>query len=440
MKFYALGGFNEVGKNMTAVEVKGEVVIVDCGVSMGKLVSLEDKGMEYEKLDTKFCIDSGLTPNDRILSGKKVVGVLISHGHLEHIAAIPKLAEKYNCPIFSLPYTLEIIRRLLDDNNKPALKARLKTVAYGHEVEISKNFTAEFVRTTHSIPHPSFIALHTTDGLITFAFDFKLDNHSTLGEKPDYRRFRQLGREGIKLHVNECVHIFDETRCQSEAVAKMMVEDAVDTAYVDSSAVVITTFASHIERIKNIIEVNKGRREIVLLGRSMENYVRPAVDLGLLKLDGAEIYGKSNGIKNIFSEIKKKPERYLVICTGNQGEVNSVLAKLARKEYSFTMRKEDQVIFSAKVIPHPINIADRFVVERDLKEQGVRIVKDVHVSGHAMREDHRDMLKMLTPQHVIPVHGETDRLASYASLATEEGYVIGKTVLILQDGRNVEFA
>jgi ribonuclease J len=136
--------------------------------------------------------------------------------------------------------------------------------------------------------------------------------------------------------------------------------------------------------------------------------------------------------------VEKNPEKYLLITTGNQGEPNSILSRIARNEFKFTFRKEDQIIFSSTVIPSPINRANRHILETSLKEQGVRIMQDVHVSGHAAREDHRDILKMLNPEFVAPSHGETERLSSYAALAAEEGYRIGDTVRIMWNGRSLE--
>lgn len=438
MKFYAIGGFKEVGKNMTAIEVNGEVVIFDMGVSMEHLIELSAKGLNYENVDEQTLRSMGVLPNDLILNTKKVIGIAISHGHLDHISAIPKLIKRYNCPILATPYTAEIIKRLLKDHRMEDYLKYITPMQYGDTAELSKNFKIEYVNMTHSIPDASLIAAYTADGLVTVGFDYKLDNTPTLGAKPDYKRLKELGNEGIKLHLSECVHISDEQRCPSEKVAKDMVFDAIDRAYQDSSAVYITSFASHIARIKSIIEANKGRREMVILGRSMENYIDAASNLGMIDKSEFILAGRPKTVKsNIEDLVMKNPEKYLVLSTGNQGEPNSVLSRIANKEYKFNFRKEDQVIFSSTVIPTPINKANRYVMERNLKEQGVRILKDVHVSGHAMKEDHRDLLRMLNPEKVIPVHGETERLASFASLCEEEGFIIGDTVHIMTDGRYV---
>lgn len=435
MKFYALGGYNEVGKNMSAVEVAGEVVILDMGIHLDKIVTLSE---EERRVPTKELIEIGALPNDSILKGKTVKAIVISHGHLDHCAAVPRMAERYGCPVIGTPFCIEIIKRLLLDDGKQSLAKSLYPLNVGETATISPAFEVEFVNITHSIPQTAMVALHTKEGTITYACDYKLDNNPTFGEKPNYKRIKELGREGVKLHISECLRVAEEARTPPEYVAKIMVNDAIDRAYEDRTAVIITSFASHIVRLRNILEANNGRREVILLGRSLDSYVHAAKDVGLIKTEGFKIYGRKKTIAAALEKVKSRPEEFLIIATGNQGEPNSALARLARKEFPFAVRKEDQVIFSSEAIPNPINHANRYLLKRNLTEQGARIFEHVHVSGHARREDHRDMLKMLNPQFVIPNHGETERLASFASLAMEEGWKLGDTVKIMSNGSAAE--
>lgn len=435
MRFYAIGGFNEVGKNMSALEVNNEVVIFEMGVHMERLIGLESEDLEYEKEDNGILTALDVLPDDSILKGKKVMAIVLSHGHLDHVAAVPKLAEKYKCPILGTPYTISVVKRILMDHGKTKLLPSLTVVEYGDVADISKNFQLEFVCMTHSIPQPAMIAVHTPQGTAIIAYDYKLDNTPTLGQRPDYKRIKQLGKDGVKLLLSECVHIADEARTPSEQIAKHMVRDTIERAYEENTAVFVTTFASHIARLNAIIDANKDRRKVILLGRSLGSYTDSARETNLMDFSKFSVEGGSTGVSNMLSLIEKNPAGYLIICTGNQGEYNSVLSRIARKEYKFNLRKEDQVVFSSQVIPSPLNVASRYDLEHRLKSQGVRILKDVHVSGHAMREDHRDLIRMLNPENVIPCHGETERLASYATLAAEEGYIIGDTVRILANGR-----
>ena len=431
MRFYAIGGYNEVGKNMSAVETGGEVVILDMGVYMDKVVTLED---EDRNIPTKDLIAMGALPDDHVLEGKNVVAIVLSHGHLDHIAAVPRLAEKYKCPIVVTPYAAEILKLLLKDAGSEYLIKNMYVIKAGETATLSQKIEVEYVHMTHSIPHTAMMVLHTKEGAVVYLNDYKLDNNPTLGERPDYKRIKQLGKEGVKLLVSECVRVADEARTPPEYVAKVLMNDAIDRAYEENTAVFVTTFASHVARIRTIIEANKNKREIMMLGRSLGNYLTPANDLGLIDLDGINIYSRPKAVAKACGMLRQHPEKYLVIATGNQGEPNAVLTRMSRNEYDFTFRKEDQVIFSSEVIPNPINEANRFTIEQNLREKGVRMLHHVHVSGHARREDHRDMIRMLNPETVLPNHGETERQASYAALAMDEGYKMGDTVKVLYNG------
>ncbi|MCK4967567.1 MAG: RNase J family beta-CASP ribonuclease [Candidatus Aenigmarchaeota archaeon] len=435
MKLYALGGYNEVGKNMCAIEVANDVVIIDIGVHMDKIVGMDE---EERKMPTQDMIKMGALPDDSLLKNKNVVAIVLTHGHLDHIAAVPRLAEKYDCPIMGTKYTLEILKNILADEKKQELEKNLYILNAGEKANVAPKLDVEFIHMTHSIPDAVMVALHTKEGVVVHTGDYKLDNNPTLGNPPDYKRLKKLGKLGVKLLLSECVRVPDTARTEPEYVAKVMVEDALDRAYEDHSAVAITTFASHIARLNSIIKANRGRREIVMLGRSLESYTAAAQRIGLINLDGIKVYGRRKSIGFALKNLKNKPESYLIISTGNQGEPNAVLSRIARKEFEFLFDKEDQVIFSSEVIPNPVNKANRYVLERDLKEQGVRLMEGVHTSGHARREDHRDLIRMLTPKNIIPHHGETERLASYATLAMEEGYILGDTVKILYNGAVVD--
>jgi len=222
MKFYAIGGYNEVGKNMSAVEINGEVVILDMGVYMDKIITLEE---EDRKIPTKEMIQCGALPDDHMLEGKNVAAIVLSHGHLDHIAAVPRMAERYKCPIIATPYACEILKNLLKDAGVGYLIKSLFPLSTGETASISSNFEVEFVHMTHSIPHTALIALHTKEGIIAYLNDYKLDNNPTLGEKPDYKRIKQLGKQGVKLLISECVRVADEARTPPEYVAQVLVED-----------------------------------------------------------------------------------------------------------------------------------------------------------------------------------------------------------------------
>ena len=431
MKIYSIGGYNEVGKNMTAIEVNGEVVICDMGFFMEKIIPLQE---ETNVVSDELLIKEGAVPDDSVLHDKKVVAIVASHAHLDHIGAIPVLAERYNCPVIGTPYTIEIIKHLAKDKRKKKLLGQLLPVNTGSSVKVTQNIKIELVHITHSIPQATLIAVHTTEGLVTYLNDYKLDNTPTMGKKPDYARMEQLAKKGIKVHIEESVRIEECERTASEYIAQIMLHDALNRAYLSGKAVVITTFASHIARIRNIIKANQNRRKIVCIGRSMSTYLKAADKLKLIDLDGVVLCRSKNQSGEIMQKVAQKPEDYLLIVTGNQGEPNSVLSSLAKDELGYNLQKGDEAIFSSFTIPSPINKANKHNLEILLRKKGTRVINNVHVSGHAKREDHRDMIRLLKPEIIIPSHGNTEKLANFASLAGEEGYVLGKTVHIMSNG------
>ena len=435
MKIYSIGGYNEVGKNMTAIEVNGEVVICDMGFFMEKIIPLQE---ETNVVSDELLIKEGAVPDDSVLHDKKVVAIVASHAHLDHIGAIPVLAERYNCPIIGTPYTIEIIKHLAKDKRKKKILGQLLPVNTGSSVKVTQNIKIELVHITHSIPQATLIAVHTGEGLVTYLNDYKLDNTPTMGKKPDYARMEQLAKKGIKVHIEESVRIEESERTASEYIAQIMVHDALNRAYQSGKAVVITTFASHIARMRNIIKANEGRRKIICIGRSMSTYMKAAAKLNLIDLSEVIICSSKNQSGSVLQKVAQNPEKYLMVVTGNQGEPNSVLASMAKDDLDYKFQKEDEVIFSSFTIPSPINKANKHNMEILLRKKGARVINNVHVSGHAKREDHRDMIRLLKPKNIIPSHGNMEKLASFASLASEEGYVLGKTFHIMANGGMIE--
>lgn len=435
MKFYAVGGFSEVGKNCSAVEIGNEIVLMDMGYQMDKIVALDE---EDRDITPKQLRDIGAIPNDTILDRKKVQAIVISHGHLDHIGAVPHMMENYKCPLITTPFAMSLLKKALADAGKRHLFKFLYTLPIGKRAKISPNFTLEFVNITHSIPDTALVVLHTKEGAVVYANDFKLDNTPVLGDKPDYTRMKQIAKEGVKLLICESLYAGSPSRTPSESIAKQLVKETIKKTYDSGGAVAISCFSSHIARIHGILEANHHKRKVVFLGRAMETYLKSAMDLGYIDIGKAQVWGRRKIIAKNIKEIAKNPQDYLIVCTGNQGEPNAVLSRLSRDEFAFKFGKDDNVIFSSQTIPSPINIANVDMLKERLHHRGVRTVTGIHVSGHASGEDHRDFLRILQPQYVIPSHGELQMLTSYASMAVEEGYTLGDTVKIVQDGSSVE--
>jgi len=426
---------------MTAVQYEDEIVILDAGLWIEKVMLYDGEEENAVNLPVEKLYDFEIIPDDRDFykkHGKKVKAILVTHAHLDHSGAIPHIAPKYSCPVIATPFTIEVIKKVYRDVNKRP--SRLVTLNPGSTYKVSKNIVVEFVYATHSTPQTVMIAVHTPDGIIVYANDWKFDEYPVLGRRTDYKRLRELGEEGVLALISDSTRINQESRTHSESIVYAMLKDVLFWVENKDKLIIVTTFASHIARINTLVNLAREmKRKPIILGRSMSNYISAAENVGLVRISKkASIFGRRKSVAQILKKIDKNRGEYLIICTGNQGEPNSVLSRIANGEYPMHLVKGDQVIFCSTVIPSPINQAQRAEIERKLRNQGVRIFKDVHTSGHASREDHRDLINILKPKHYIPTHGGMDKLASATELAVEMGYVYGKTTHIIQDGQELE--
>jgi ribonuclease J len=436
MKIYAVGGYNEVGKNMTAVEVGDEAVILDMGLHLESYIKYtEDE--DIEKISADELKKVGAIPDDSPIAHikPKVKAIIPTHAHLDHVGALVYLSNKYHAPIFCTPFTAEVLKAIAKDENI-SLKNPIKVLNVNSTYKLSEKITIEFLNITHSTPQVVMVALHTTEGTLVYANDFKFDNHPIIGKKPDYDRLKSLGKRGVKCLVVDSTRADQPIKTPSETVAKEMLRDVMLGTDSTGKAIIITTFSSHLARLKSIIEFGKKlNRKIVFLGRSLAKYTEAGEKIGIVNFSReVEIVRFHKQIGKKLKEIERHPERYLMAVTGHQGEQKSTLSKMVRGELQFKFRPEDHIIFSCTIIPSEINIENRKILEEELHHKGVRIFRDIHVSGHASREDLRDLLTMLKPEHIIPAHGNARMKTALGDLATEKGYEYGRNIHILRDG------
>lgn len=419
-----LGGYNEIGKNMTAVKVDDEVIILDMGIHLEKYI----RYIESENpavISATELISIGAIPDDKFIEDwkDKVKAIIPTHAHLDHVGAIPFLAKHYKAPILATPYTAEVLYALVRDHKKK-LKNDVKVLNVNSIFKISDKITIEFVNITHSTPQVVMAAIHTPYGSILYANDFKFDNFPTLGKKPNYERMKKIAEKGVLALISDCTRADEAMKTPSESIAKEMLRDLMTSVKLGNKAVIITTFSSHIARLKSIIEFGKQlKRKIVFLGRSLHKYVTAAENIKLVNFSkDVEIIGYKKERMKKLEEINNNRSKYLIVCTGHQGEPGSVLSKIANDETPFILNRGDYVIFSCTVIPNKVNIQSRGILEQDLERLGVRIYKDIHVSGHASREDLRDLIELVKPKHVIPAHGDLKKRTALAKVAAEIGY------------------
>ncbi|MBR9692260.1 RNase J family beta-CASP ribonuclease [Candidatus Woesearchaeota archaeon] len=435
-----VGGYNEIGKNCTAIKVDDEVVLCDLGIYLEKYIKLTEDEDIISISPNKLMKEGALADVSKIKDWKdKVLAIIPTHAHLDHVGAIPFIASKFDAPILCTPYTSAVIKAILKDE-KMSISNDIKTLTTNSIYKLSKKITIEFINMTHSTPQTVMVAIHTPYGVILYANDFKFDSTPTLGKKPNFKRLKELGKKRILALIVDSTYAPLRAKTPSEAVAKELLKEVMLGTESKDKAVIVTTFSSHLARLKSIIEFGKQmkNRKIVFMGRSLAKYVKAGEDIGIIDFSKkANIIKFSKQVRAKLKEVNKNRGKYLLVVTGHQAEPKATLSRLVRNELPFEFKPEDQVIFSSSVIPTEMNIRNREKMEKALQNKGVRIFRNVHVSGHAAREDIRDLINMLNPRHIIPAHGELQMRQALKDLALEMGYN-KKYVHLSSDGNRIK--
>lgn len=430
---------------MTAVETSEDVFIFDMGLYLPPIVELEEQEKE-KKYTEKRLRSLGAIPQDTVLDQLglrgKVRAIFLGHAHLDHIGAVLYAASRYNAEIIGTPFTIEVLRTMLKDEGI-RLRNKIKIVQPNSSCTVTgknKKYVVDFINITHSTPQTSMIALHTQEGIVLYANDFKFDNTPILGKKPNYEKLKEVAKKGVKVLIVDSLYSSNERKTPSEKIARGLLEDVMLTTSNQNSCIVVTTFSSHIARLKSIVDFGKQlRRKIIFVGRSLNKYVSAAQKVKICPFyKDIALLSYRRQVESALKKINKDRTHYLLVCTGHQGEPYSVLDRLSRNELPFSFRTNDHIIFSSSIIPTPITISNRNQLEKRLKKRGIRIFSDVHTSGHASREDLRDFITMIQPKHIIPAHGDLSKLTPMAELATELGYKLGKDVHIMQDTQKIK--
>jgi ribonuclease J len=441
IEIIAVGGYDEVGRNMTAVRCGKEIIIFDMGLRLDQVMIHEDA--EIENMHSLDLIQIKAIPDDTMMNTVEgtVKAIICTHGHLDHIGAIPKLAHRYNASIISTPYTTELIRQQIQGEQKFGVNNKLFALKAGQKYTLSQTLTLEFVRMQHSIIDTVTAVLHTPHGAIVYACDFKLDRTPVIGEVPDFGRLAQIGKEGVLALIVESTNIDLSGRAPSERIARDLVRDTITSYEDDKNAIIVSTFSSHIARIKTIAEcAHEIGRKPVLLGRSMERYSTTAEQMKLVAFpETVSIFGNRKTVDRTMRRMMKAgKDKFVPIVTGHQGEPGSILTRIATGDTPYRIEKGDKVIFSARVIPNPMNFGQRYMVEARMKLAGARIFEDLHVSGHAYREDHYELIHLLNPQHIVPAHGDLTMTAKYGNFTGDLGYTLHNDVHLLKNGQRVK--
>jgi len=442
MRIHAIGGYNEVGKNMTALEIGGDVILFDAGLFLPAIVGVTEK---EKRLHERGMRSLGALPDDLYLEKQglknKVRGILVSHAHLDHVGGVPFIAPRYKCPVLGTPFTIEVLKVLMQDDRQSIFNRIIPVKVDGSfMLKGRENYRVEFINMTHSTIQSSIIAVHTPEGVVLYANDYKLDNSPVFGNKPNYKRLRELAEQGVKALIVDCLYAEDDRKTPSENIAKLLLEEVLLSTDNKNKGIIVTTFSSHISRLKTISEIGrKMNREVIFLGRSLAKYMLAASNAKQAPFKNqVRILTYRRKMDKIFKNISKNRERYLIVCTGHQGEPGSILDRIASGHFPFEIREGDYVIFSSKTIPTPINELQRKNLEEKLKKKKAVIFDNVHVSGHGGKEDLLELIKILKPANVIPSHGDEKKLKAGAVAAEEAGYKMDKSLHVLSNGKFIE--
>lgn len=436
-----IGGYSKIEGNSVAIKVDNEVVILDMGLSMENYVQYQDE--ETEKNDgqpRRFTYDELLkvdaVPDYYSIRQelKKVKAVIPSHAHLDHVGAVPFGMKFFkNIPVIATPYTISFIKKDLKNHRYDKTFERrgidLIEVELNTTYKVTDKITVEFIHVTHSIPDSAVLAIHTPYGIVLYAVDYKFDDQPQIGQKPNYKRLKELGKKGVKCLILESLYADHDIETPSEQDVKDNLYDVLKNLNVDGKTIFTSTFSSHIVRIKTLIDagINLGRK-VCLLGGSLDLHTTISKKLSKLNLSKDIKIIKGKDVGRFLRKIDKNRGDYFLICTGHQGEPKAVLSKIADGNYGFTPQENDIVIFSSSVIPTETNEKSFKVLEKKLEQLNLEIIKNIHASGHAGLKDHKRMLEMTMPQNIIPAHAGHDKAKYLKELSQKTG--IGNTILV----------
>ena len=416
LKLIPLGGLDEIGKNMTAFECGDDIIIVDCGMAF------PDDDMPG--IDLVINDISYLEKN-----ADKVRAVFLTHGHEDHIGGLPYFLKVINVPVYGTRLTLGLVEHKLKEHNLLS-KVELIRQAPGSIVTVSRNFSVEFIRTNHSIADSVAFAIRTPVGTIVHMGDFKIDTTPIVGDMIDLARLGQIGNEGVLALMSDSTNV----ERGGYAMSEKSVGDKFQALFKNcNKRIIVATFASNVHRVQQIIDAAAANgRKVAVSGRSMENIVELSILLGYMKVPEGVLIS----IDNIN---KYPPGKVIIITTGSQGEPMSALSRMAYSDHrKVEITKNDLIIISASPIPGNEKSVSNVINE--LFKFGAEVIykslMDVHVSGHACREELKMILALTKPKYFIPVHGEHRHLMIHAALAESMGI---KEAFILENGSVLEF-
>jgi ribonuclease J len=416
LRYLPLGGLGEVGINMWALEWEGKILVVDSGLMFPQ----EDMpGIDLVLPDISYLLEPG----------REVLGIFVTHGHEDHIGGLPYALKKINVPVYGTRLTLGLLKPKLKEH-RILRESDLREVRIGDSVQLGP-FRVETVAVCHSIPDGVALAIDTPVGRVVYTSDFKLDPDPPDGQATDMERFRRLGDQGVLLLLSDSTNSEREGHSGSERDLHAPFERIFSEA---PGRIVVANFASNIHRIQHLVRMAaQFDRRVAVVGRSLQQNFKTARELGFLSVP--------EGLTIPLSDYERiPPSKLLLLTAGSQGEPMSALARFAAQRHPFVnVLKDDWVVISARPIPGNERMVHQTV--NNLYRHGARVfyseVGNVHVTGHAQREELREMLDAVRPRFFIPVHGEYRQLLLHAELAREAG-ITAERIAVVEDGETIE--
>ncbi len=414
LRIIPLGGLEQIGMNITAFEYEDSIVVVDCGLAFPEDDML---GIDLVIPDVTYLKDNA----------SKVKGFVITHGHEDHIGALPYVLKEINLPVYATKLTMGIIENKLKEHNLLRSTKR-KVVQHGQSINLGK-FRIEFIKTNHSIQDASALAIYSPAGVVVHTGDFKVDYTPVFGDVIDLQRFAEIGKKGVLALMSDSTNSERRGFTPSERTVGI----AFDHIFAEhqNTRLIIATFASNVDRVQQIINsAYKYGRKVVVEGRSMVNIIATASELGYLNVP-------ENTLIEIDEMKNYPPEKMVLITTGSQGESMAALSRMAADVHrKVTIQPNDTIIFSSNPIPGNEKSVSRVINE--LSSKGAEVIfQDTHVSGHACQEELKLIYSLVKPKYAIPVHGEYRHLKANSEIAKSLG-IPKENIFIIQSGDVLE--
>ncbi|MEG0501904.1 MAG: ribonuclease J [Cellulosilyticaceae bacterium] len=415
LRIIPLGGLGEVGKNITVFEYENDIIIVDCGLAFP---ADEMLGIDLVIPDVTY-----LTKNI-----DKIRGIVLTHGHEDHIGALPYILQEINVPIYGTKLTIGLVENKLREHNLLKTTER-HSISQGETIKLGSGFKVEFIRSNHSIADAVMLAIWTPVGTVLHTGDFKLDYTPIKGGRLDLHRLAELGKKGVLLLLADSTNVERPGYTQTERTVGQTIEDVFNKSM--DKRIMVATFASNVDRVQQIINsAQKYKRKVAVIGRSMVNVVKTASELGYLDIP-------DNTLIDVNDVKRYTDDQIVIIMTGSQGEPMAALSRMAVSEHrQIEIKPGDVIILSSTPIPGNEKTVSKVINE--LAKKGAKVIKeDTHVSGHANQEELKLVHALVRPKYFIPVHGEYRHLQKHAELAESLG-MSRKDIQIISTGDVVE--